>query len=252
MITRLIVIPPYMRLTLLFLFACGLFYSCKSNRIDSLGDVLSAVSAPEQKITIDPAKDNLIKGEKGTNVFIPANAFVLKDGSLPGGKVIVTLRECYSVSDFIGQSLSTISDGSLLETGGMINIQASTDDKEVEISKTKSIVIAFPNKDTTARMETFYGSRTDSGSMNWIPAFGRSEGSDASAIDSTLTDSSMYETKVAACGYVNILSNDGVDWRLKHKDSTIFLYVEKNFPANDSSVMNELCTRGLRDRKSVV
>ena len=208
-----------------------------------------ALAPPEQKFSIDPTQDNFIKGDQGSRIFIPVNAFVLEDGSVPEGKISVFLKEFYSVSDFISEGLSTISDGYLLETGGMLYITAKAGEKKLLLNKTSSLTIAFPKKDSTKKMETFYGDTT-SRTVNWSRGFGGgSEGDGMAGLDTTLIDSSMFETKTRVCGYIYSSSLDSssfiVEWKLKHPDSTIFLYVERNFPTDDSAVINALCKQGL-------
>lgn len=170
-----------------------LFSSCKSDKIHSLQDVLDAFSPEEQVMTIDPAKDNMVEGENGTKVFIPANAFQFKDGSLPAGKIVVSLKEFFSISDFISNNLSTTSDGLLLETGGMLFISAASEGKELELNKNKSYVIAFPNKDTVKKMDSFYGVVNTLGQVNWTPAFPEREEGDPRPTATDTTSKDLYE-----------------------------------------------------------
>ena len=231
----------------LFYFALLiLFFSCKSDRIESLQDVLEGMAPEEQETTIDPTKDNMLTGDKGTKVFIPANAFQFGDGSLPPGKVVVTMQEFVSVSDFISNNLSTLSDSFLLETGGMLFISATSGGKELELSKSKSYVVAFPNKDATKKMETFYGITNPAGQVNWTPAFSWGESSAGRSLDSTLLDSTMYKPKISVCGWGYSSWNNINSWRIKHKDSTLVSYIENNFPPLDQVTENALCMRGLR------
>jgi hypothetical protein len=144
-----------------------LLYACKSERkVESLYDVLQSIAPPRQEYTIDPAKDNIITGEKGTKLFLPANLFVYKDGSLPTGKVKVVLEEFFSIAEFASNGLSTMSDSLLLETGGMLNIKVTAEGKKLVVSADKSYVVAFPNK-KVERMDLFYGDRT-AGKINWV------------------------------------------------------------------------------------
>jgi hypothetical protein len=230
----------------IFLLLLLLFYSCKTKSIDSLQDVLNELSPKEQEKTIDPSTDNMIEGEKGTKVFIPADAFQFKDGSPVTGKVVVTLKECFSVSDFISNNLSTLSRGYLLETGGMILISAASEGKELEISKTKSYIVAFPNKDTSKPMMPFYGAADSLGRINWNPVFSFGESDSSLGGDSTLVDSSMYKPFVIVC--TSMWTGYDSEWKLKHADSTINLYVENNFHLHDSSLINLFCQKGFIPR----
>jgi hypothetical protein len=203
------------------------------------------MSPEEQTTNIDPTKDNTINGEKGTKIFIPANAFQFADGSLPTGKIDITLKEFYSNSDFISNNLTTQSYGHLLETGGMVFISASSEGKELEISKIKSYTIAFPGRDTSNRMEPFYGNKDSSGQVSWTPAFMRGEGDPATGIDSTLIDSSLYKMNVTVCTYISSWYNNDIGSKVKYRDSTIFLFIKNNFPFDDTALANGLCIRGL-------
>jgi hypothetical protein len=234
---------------IILLLCTALFVvSCKE-KINSVQDVMTAMAPPEQGFTIDPATDNVIKGEKGTQIFIPANTLKFPDGTAPTGKVKVELKEFFSISDFISNNLSTTSNRFLLETAGMLFISATADGKELIIDKSKSYTIALPKEDSTKEMQTFYGD-TVSGAVTWSSGFGwGSEGDEMAGLDSALIDSSMFETKTRVCGYNYSSSlNDStfiIEWKLKYPDSTIFLYVDRNFPTDDSAVINALCKQGL-------
>jgi hypothetical protein len=58
-----------MRQIILF-FGTVLFLASCKDKINSVQDIMSSMSPDKQNFTIDPATDNIIKGEKGTQVFI--------------------------------------------------------------------------------------------------------------------------------------------------------------------------------------
>ena len=212
--------------------------SCKE-KINSVQDVMTAMAPPEQGFTIDPSTDNVIKGEKGTQIFIPANALRFPDGTAPTGKVNVELKEFFSISDFVSNSLSTTSDSFLLETAGMLYISATADGKELVIDNSKSYAIAFPKNDSTRNMELFYGDSSGAGSVNWQPVIRGEEGS----FDSTLTDSTLYVKKITVCGYSSSIGDDNILYQINHRDGTLFRYVENNFKPADTALINALCER---------
>jgi hypothetical protein len=231
-----------MRLLPILLLVTLCFYSCKSNRVDSLQDVLTAISPAEQETTIDPSTENIVEGKKGTRVFIPANAFQFKDGTRPTGKIEIQLKEFYSVSEFMSNNLSTLSDSFLLETGGMLFISATADGKELEMDKQKSCVIAFPGKKTGTEMNIFYGDTAAGKNINWQPGPWAREG----GMDDLLMDSSLYDREITICGYTSSINNDRIEWRINHPDSTAFEYVRKNFKLFDTAIINYLCLRNGR------
>lgn len=235
----------YSFILLLLLF----LYSCKTKNIDSLHDVLDELSPKEQEESIDPSKDNMIEGEKGTKVFIPADAFQFKDGTPVTEKVVIYLKEFFSPSDFISNNLSTSSRGYLLETGGMVFISATSAGQELEVNKAKSYVVAFPNKDTSKPMSSFYGAADSSGQINWNPVFNFGEGDSSFGTDSTLIDSSMYKPMVTVCAAMwASYDKKHRDWVLKHRDSAVDLYLKNNFRLKDSSLTNLFCKQGFIPR----
>jgi hypothetical protein len=91
----------------------------------------------------------------------------MPDGSAPKGPVSIQLKECYSEADMIRENLSTLSDGRLLETKGMIHIAAYANGQELKLKAGKEFIIHFPNKEADKPMNLFYGERNDTGGLNW-------------------------------------------------------------------------------------
>jgi hypothetical protein len=224
---------------LLLSFSAILLFSCKPDEPASLAEVLETVSPAKQQSSIDPTKDNLVEGKKGTKVFIPANSLQLPDGTYPKGQVTIELKEFYSLTDLLSTNLSTVSDSFLLETGGMIHLAAFSEGKELQVDKEKSLAVAFPNKNASKKMDTFYGDTLSTGQINWQPAFVRGE---TAAMD-PYADSTLYENKISVCGYTAKIGTDSVSWNLKSPNN-IFDYVSENFKASDSAIIEELCKKG--------
>lgn len=122
---------------------------------------------PTQIFEINPQKDTTIIGTKGTRVFIPANSLVSENGELVMLPVNITLKEIYTFSEMILNGLSTTSNGELLKTSGMIQIEASSHGKTLELKKGSSIKIQFKNTANARFMRTYLG-QMDSTGMNWL------------------------------------------------------------------------------------
>lgn len=118
--------------------------------------------------SIDNDKDTLIIGSEGTTIFFEKGSFVQLDGTMPSGKIKIALKECLKFSDMIRENLTTSSNGQPLETRGMINISAFSDDKELQIKNGKKYIIHFPKDSTDIKKQMclFYGKR-DSSQINW-------------------------------------------------------------------------------------
>lgn len=136
-------------------------------------DIQSFLEIKKDTLEFDNTKDTMLIGPKGTGLFFEKESFVLPDGSTPKGRVTVAVKECYSFADMVRENLSTTSGSKILETGGMINVTAFADDKELVLRDGKKYTIFLP-KDTTAsgegqpKMNLFYGQRTDNGSIDWV------------------------------------------------------------------------------------
>ncbi|MGB1207184.1 MAG: OmpA family protein [Chitinophagales bacterium] len=124
----------------------------------------------EQHFLVDAAINEVIEGKQGTKIRIPAGSFSFLDGKPANGLLTITLTEAYNNADIILQNLTTTSNGQLLETGGMINVQASSKGQELKLKPDAKLTVALPNKtaELAEGMELFYGDRTtDNDVMNW-------------------------------------------------------------------------------------
>jgi TonB family protein len=123
-------------------------------------------SKPLQEHNITGSNDTTIYFGEGTIIKIPSNAFVSKKtGQEPKGKIRMVVKEFYSLSDILFANLTTTTKTEILETGGMIyiNAYAGTDTLVLE----KNVEIHFPFKDKIEGMQLFTGQRDTSNIMVW-------------------------------------------------------------------------------------
>jgi hypothetical protein len=120
-----------------------------------------------QTFTVKSNRDTIIRGEKGTQLHFPANAFA---GVAEGTSVEIKLKECYDYASILAENLTTKSDDKLLQTGGMIYVQATANGKELTLQKPMDI--QFSSAESKLKgMELFSGERKmdKNGAMNWTP-----------------------------------------------------------------------------------
>lgn len=99
-----------------------------------------------------------IKGTKGFEINFPEYAFVDKEGNIVTGEVKVELTEYTSNSDFAGAGLtSQTTEGMMLETGGMINIDVLSGKEKVKLANGKSIEIKIATVKKGEGFREFYG-----------------------------------------------------------------------------------------------
>lgn len=145
-----------------FIVSCG---SDKPNSTNS-----EKINFPSVEFTISPTSDTTVFGKQGTRLFIEKGTFQFADGTPVSDSIKINIKEFYKKSDIALADLSTESNGNLLETGGMLNISATSKGKEIEIKSDKRIVVHFPkSEDSYKQMNLFYSGEnsTDSSVTTW-------------------------------------------------------------------------------------
>jgi hypothetical protein len=123
----------------------------------------------EQKYKYNTKKGKAFQGKKGTVVHIPPDAFETLDGEEVVGEVNINLQEAHTYADMILQNLSTVSDSSQLETGGMVRITATNaDGQPLRLKKGKELFVSLPNANANADgMLVFTGERDPHDNIDW-------------------------------------------------------------------------------------
>jgi TonB family protein len=102
------------------------------------------VSLPKKKyqyFNINASKDETITGAEGTKITFKANSFNVPENSV----LKIRLKEYYKMSDIAFSNLTTeTADGQLLETGGMLYIDALANNKKVDLKKDTFFDVKFP------------------------------------------------------------------------------------------------------------
>lgn len=125
---------------------------------NSVGSLQDSLAQPHvQYHTIDADQDQLLEGLKGGRFYISANSFVTADGEPVTGKVDIDLTECYSLGDMISLGLTTTAQDRILESGGMLNINASQNGQALQLKEGSSIAAAIPTPEFRQDMTLFYG-----------------------------------------------------------------------------------------------
>lgn len=227
--------------TLLSLLIIGTLFSCTNNspkneeetknRIEieqrvsipnSKADILINQLRPKsQYFEIDANFDFLIEGESGTQIFIPSNSFINENSETITGKVEIELIEVLSVADFIKTNLQTLSNGDLLQSEGMLFIDAKSNGQTVTLSSDKKLQIELPkinNYDVASDIRIFSGTYDSTGNINW---------SEKSRIDNKLIplplDLFDYKSWVSF-GFKRVPNNEGYQapWDDEVVDSLTF------------------------------
>lgn len=154
--------------TTIFGLLTTLIASCGSDKPSSANS--EKITFPTIEFTISATSDTTVFGQQGTRLFIEKGTFQFADGTPVTDSVKIKVKEFYKKSDITLADLSTESDGKFLETGGMLNITASSNGKEIEIKNDKRIVVHFPKQQNSYKqMNLFYSSKNanDTSVTNW-------------------------------------------------------------------------------------
>lgn len=110
-----------------------------------------------QTFEINTSKQQTINGEQGTVVAFPVGCF----GKLQG-KVKIELIECYSIQEMLLNGLSTqTTDGKLLESDGMIYLNASNEKGDTLEIKQGRVKVQMPTEHRKAGIQIFEGVKSN-------------------------------------------------------------------------------------------
>jgi hypothetical protein len=201
--------------------------------LPSLQDIFSNLSDTAAVFEIDPTKDTIITCPKGTLLYLPANIFETTAGELPVENVNLKVSECYSNSDFAANGLSCISNGQLLETGGMVNINAVLNDESLKIRSGSEYALYFPKNGKSNNMELFYGQTLGDETVSWLPK----------SIDPNLPSGNPVEEPIDVKAQIKCplhltyitasISSEEVTWKFLNSNETVYDFFDRNFKPSD-------------------
>ena len=155
-----------------------LFTNCSSDKkknrnipVNSISEIKSVLSPTTENFEIKANEETILKGKKGTSIYIPANAFLFEDGTEPKESITIELKESFSLTDMIFENQQTVSGDRILETNGMIYLNAEADGKKLSIKKGKAFVVGFPKNGSDKEMDLFYEYKLNDSVKTWVPDY---------------------------------------------------------------------------------
>lgn len=121
----------------------------------------------KQQWQLSPQRDTLVKGSNGTTLHIPANAFCFANGAPVKTPVTLNLREAVKPTDIVLAGLTTLHNGRVLESGGMIEVTAESEGRQLRLKKSAAIEVNVPADVRQPGMSVFEGVK-ENGLMNWV------------------------------------------------------------------------------------
>lgn len=138
------------------------------HRWESTADITARLrQGAEQVFRIDPSLEQSLTTAAGATVQLGPLSLVGKDGRPATGPVDLHITDALGLESIIGHQLSTVSGDQLLETGGMLKIEAvDAAGNALVLDPTKPMTITLPTEAKKEGMQLFL---SDNGS-NWTTA----------------------------------------------------------------------------------
>lgn len=130
---------------------------------------LSYDEVPVQAFTIRQNSDTTLYCKEGTIINIAKESFETINTNPEIENITVTVKEYYSIADIVLANLTTTSGEQILETGGMLFVEAFCGNEECQLRGGKSLEVRFPVNKKKEGMTTFTGDYVN-GKMNWSEA----------------------------------------------------------------------------------
>jgi hypothetical protein len=141
---------------------CGLIQPLAfQDATDSDLPTFCAQNAPQgQEFVVRPGRDTVLLGQQGTRLVIPKRAF---DVPASSGAITLTVHEFYSTADIVLAGLSTRAGLDVLETGGMLHLNATANGQTVRLRPGKRLLVQLPTRQPLPGMNLYKGVSADSG-----------------------------------------------------------------------------------------
>ncbi len=120
-----------------------------------LQNFISQLASPKQVFTINNQQAHNITCTNGTKLIIKPNTFTSIDKKTVQGNVDLEVKEAYSYTDMIANNLHTVSNGNLLQSGGMVFINATQNAAQLDIDISNPIQLQMPTTNKKDSMQLF-------------------------------------------------------------------------------------------------
>ena len=186
----------------LFLFILVSLFACRNKTPQPR--LFSDEVLAKQEFNINPEIDTILTTLHGSAIRIAAGSFN------SGDPVKIVIKEAFTPAEILAAGLTTESHGRPLRSGGMIYINAASNDQPVELIKPIKVSIPNPYYDST--MKIYKGVETDS-SINWVEP---TPPDSNDQVSQWMKGSTLFNRSCASC---HTIHRDFTGPALKHLES---------------------------------
>lgn len=128
-----------MKNTFLIILLFSFVINCKEEKkqISPVNPILSKEAIESMFFIIDCKLDTILIGEKGTKISIPHHSFINSKGEIINKNIQFELKECINKVDMVLANLHTVTNGKILESGGMVYLNATQNGEKLSIADDK-------------------------------------------------------------------------------------------------------------------
>jgi len=185
-----------------------------SNDADQIRTRTSRLNPKTKTYRIDPNDPRPITCKQGTRLDFSNTSFVYDDGTPVLEPFDLSVAEYYTTADIIRAKLTTTSDGRMLETGGMVNLEASNKKGRIRIAESSTYQIAFPRRNNpNDDFELFYGQWSSDELINWKLANNTIDEETIQSNEGILSDAYLEEYTIVS-SIENPLTGEIVETRI--------------------------------------
>ena len=131
--------------------------------------ILVSIRPSVQNFSLQGNDGGTIEGVNGTRIFVPRDAFIDETGEVVDGQVDIQIVESSTLADMITSRLQTTSEEGILESAGMIFIDATANGKPVKLSVGSELSVSFSSAQQGSDFQYFQGRVDDqTGNMVWL------------------------------------------------------------------------------------
>jgi hypothetical protein len=131
--------------------------------------VMGMLAKVPAEYVLNTQHDTTITCKEGTIVHVPAYSFVDANGNVVTGLVQFKVTEYYTAEDIILNGLHSMSGDKMLESGGMLNLEAYANNQSIRLGNGKSIEVEIPTREFKPDMQLFNAVQRN-GKIDWVLA----------------------------------------------------------------------------------